>query len=127
MHDPPVHTVPSLEDIMLAEEHEVSVRRRNARRKRAVDSASKMRHSRRLAAKEEPFYMSAVNKATKIKAKKMGVDGAWEELKKALAQSAILERPPTSRISAAKLKCLGRACGLGHLSEVEDEEVPEVA
>jgi len=33
--------VPSLEDLLLEEEHEVSVRRRRARRKRAHDSAAK--------------------------------------------------------------------------------------
>src|SRR6185312_3952244 len=68
---------PSLEDILLEEEHEVSVRRRSARRKRAQDSAAKTRrHSLRLAAKEDPFYVDATSKATRVKAAQLDLTRA---------------------------------------------------
>ena len=43
--------LPSLSDLLTEEEHEVSLHRRRVRRKRASDSASKLRRSRLLAAK----------------------------------------------------------------------------
>ncbi|CAL4919663.1 unnamed protein product [Urochloa decumbens] len=54
----PRSCLPSLKDLVAEEEHEISVRRRRARRKRAVDSACK-RRSRRLAEKEPAHYVSA--------------------------------------------------------------------
>ena len=60
---------PSLEDLLVEEEHEVSGHRRRARRKPAQDSAARThRHSLRLAAKEDPFYVDATSKATRVKA-----------------------------------------------------------
>ncbi|KAF8762518.1 hypothetical protein HU200_009493 [Digitaria exilis] len=114
-------SIPSLKELFAEEEHEVSVRHRRARRKRAVDSASKVRRSHRLAAKEDPYYIDATTKATRVKAAKMELNRTSARMKTALAEAKILERPPPARIAAAKLRCLGRVCGLAHLSEVEDE------
>jgi hypothetical protein len=44
--------VPSLSDLLAEEEHEVTICCRRVRRRRAVESASKLQRSRRLAAKE---------------------------------------------------------------------------
>lgn len=60
--------IPSLGDLLEEEEHEVSIRRRRACRKRTTVSASKIHHSRRLAAKEHPFYVDATTKASRVKA-----------------------------------------------------------
>ena len=112
---------------MVEEEHEVSVRRRRAQRKRAQDSAARTRrHSLRLAAKEDPYYVDATSKAARVKAAQLDLARASTRMREALVQSGMLERPPPRRISSAKLRCLGQACGLPVLSEA-DEEVVEVA
>ena len=111
---------PSLEDILLKEEHEVSVRRRRAHRKCAQDSAAKTRrHSLRLAAKEDPFYVDATSKATRVKAAQLDLARASARMREALTHSGLLERPPPRRISTNKLWCLGRVCGLPDLSDDE--------
>jgi hypothetical protein len=122
--------VPSLSDLLEEEEeHEVSIRRRRARHKRAADSASKICRSRRLAAKENPFYVNATSKATRVRVKEAQLDlsKASERIKSALAGSGLLERPPPVKVvSKSKLRCLGHVCGLSHLSELDVEEVPVV-
>lgn len=116
---------PSLEDILLEEEHEVSVRRRRARRKRAQDSAAKTRrHSLRLAAKEDPFYIDATSKATRVKAAPLDLTRASARMKEALACSGILQRPTPPKITSSKLRCLARVYGI---PDLPDEEVGEVA
>lgn len=120
-------TIPSFLDLLGEEEHEVSVRRRRARRKRAVDSVSKLRRSSRLASKEEPFYMDATTKATRVKAAKLDLSKASSKMKVALIDAGIMARPPSQRIRPVKLHHLGRVCGLANLSEVEDDEVPTEA
>lgn len=117
----PHSTIPSLVDLLKEEAHEVSIRRCQVRRKRATDSASKVRRSRRLAAKEDPCYTDATTKATRVKAAQLDLTRASARMKSAVEESGVLLRPPPSRISKSKLLCLGRACGLSHLSEVEDE------
>ena len=119
-------TTPSLDDLLAEEEHEVSVRRRRARRKRAHVSAAKTRrHSLRLAAKEDPLYVDATSKATRVKAAKLDLARASARMREALAQSGVLERPPPRHISSNKLRCVGRVCGLPDFSN--NEEVAEVA
>ncbi|CAN6283000.1 unnamed protein product [Urochloa humidicola] len=113
--------LPSLGDLLEEEEHEVSLRKRRVRRKRAVDSASKVRRSRRLAAKEIPFYEDATAKATRVKVAQLDLAKASARMKEAVQSSGILSRPAPKKMSPWKLRCLGRACGLGHLSELEDE------
>lgn len=94
--------------------------------RRGQDSAAKTRrHSLRLAAKEDPLYVDATSKATRVKAAKLDLARASTRMREALAQSGILERPPPRRISSNKLRCVGRVCGLPDLSD--DEEVAEVA
>jgi hypothetical protein len=89
-------------------EHEVSVRRRRARRKRAHDSTTKTRrHSLRLAAKEDPFYVDPTSKATRVKAAQLDLARASARMKEALASSGVLERPAPSKITSSKLRCLG--------------------
>ena len=119
--------VPSLGDLLAEEEHEVSVRRRRAQRKRAQDSAARTRrHSLRLAAKEEPYYVDATSKAARVKAAQLDLARASARMREALVRSGMLERPPPRRIPSDKLSCLGRACGLPALS-VSDEEVDTAA
>ena len=77
--------IPSVEDLLAAEKHEASVRRRRVRRKRAQDVAAKAcRHSLRLAAREEPFYIDATSKASRVKAAQLDLARAsarmWEAL-----------------------------------------------
>jgi len=115
--------VPSLEDLLLEEEHEVSVRRRRARRKRAHDSAAKTRRrSIRLAAKEDPFYVDATAKATRVKAAQLDLARAFARMKDAIASSGVLHRPAPAKISLSKLRCLGRACGLPDLPDSDGDE-----
>ncbi|CAN6211719.1 unnamed protein product [Urochloa humidicola] len=113
--------IPSLCDLLDAEEHEVSLRKRRARRRRAAESASKLRRSRRLAAKEDPFYVDATTKASKMKEAQLDLSKASERMKKAIQASGVLERPAPAKISSRKLCLLGRVCGLNNLSEIEDE------
>lgn len=47
-------------------------------------------------------------------------------MKADLNASEMLRRPPPAKISTSKLRSLGRVCGIGHLSEVDDEEVSDV-
>lgn len=122
----PVSTLPSLNELLEAEEHEISVQRRRARCKRAADSASKKRRSSRLAAKEDPIYTDATAKATRIKAARLDLTKASEGMKAALGESGILQRPPPPKTSSVKLRRLGHVCGLPHLSEVEDEDGPAI-
>ena len=98
--------------MILTEEHEVSLRRRRIRRKRASDSSSKLPRSRRLAAKEDPYYADAITKATRVKSAQLDLSRSSDRMHAALAQSGILERPPPARIPPGKLRCLGRICGL---------------
>jgi hypothetical protein len=115
--------MPTLRDLLAAEEHEVTIRRRRVRHRRATESASKVRRSRRLASKEDPLYTDATAKATRVKAAQLDLSKASERMKKALEQSGVLERPPPARVPSAWLRCLGRVCCLPHLSEVEDDVV----
>lgn len=88
-----------------------------------MDSASKLRRSTRLAANEDPFYTDATSKATRVKAAQLDLSKAFERMKAAVQSSGLLQRPPAPKIKTDKLRALGRICGLGHLSEVEDDEV----
>jgi len=111
-------SIPSLGDLLVEEEHEVSLRRRRARRKRACDSASKLRRrSLRLAAKEDPFYIDATSKATRVKTAQLDLARASARMREALAHSGVLERPPPPKIALGKLRFLGRVCGLPDLSD----------
>ena len=84
------------------------------------------RPSLRLTTKEDPYYVDATSKATRVKAAQLDLARASAHMREALMQSGMLERPPPRRISSAKLRCLGQACGLPVLSDA-DEEVAEVA
>jgi hypothetical protein len=112
-------------ELLAAEEHEVSLRHRRVRRKRAGDSASKLRRSLRLAAKEDPYYVDATSKASRVKAAQLDLSRASARLRGALEQSGILERPPPARIASRKLRLLGKVCGISTLSGA-DGEVPSV-
>ena len=104
--------IPSLEELIAEKEHEVSIRRRRARRKRAADNASKLRRSIRLAAKENPFYEDATSKASRVQAAKLDLSKASSALGSALEASGILQRPPPARIPSSRLRRLARVCGI---------------
>ena len=115
---------PSLEELLQEEEQEVSIRRRRACRKRAHDSAAKTRrHNLRLAAKEDPFYVDATSKATRVKATQLDLARASARMKEALASSGMLQRPAPPKITSSKLRCLARVCGLPDLSDDEPDAV----
>ena len=116
----PHSVVPSLSDLLAEEEHELDVRRRRARRKRAADSASKLRRSRRLAAKELPFYEDVTTKAARVQAAKLDLARASTRMKAALESSGVLARPPPAKIASSKLRLLGRVCGLPVIDEVDE-------
>jgi len=119
--------IPFVEDLLAVEEHEASVLRRRVRRKRAQDVAAKARrHSLRLAAREEPFYIDATSKASRVKAAQLDLACASARMREALARSGVLERPAPQKISALDLCCLGRACGLPSLSTAGDDADPGV-
>jgi outer membrane murein-binding lipoprotein Lpp len=111
--------MPTLSDLLAEEEHEVTIRRRQVRRRRATESASKVRRSRWPAAKEDPLYTDVTAKATHVKAAQLDLSKASEHMKKVLEQSGVLKRSPPARVPST----LGRVCGLAHLSEVEDDVV----
>ncbi|CAN6338953.1 unnamed protein product [Urochloa humidicola] len=119
----PPSSTPSLRDLLYEEEHEVSLRKRRVRRRHAAESAFKQRRSTRLAAKEDPYYTDATTKASRVKAAQLDMTKASERLKTAMASSGLLECPAPAKVSSRKLRCLGRVCGLAHMSEL-DEEVP---
>jgi len=117
-------TTPSLEDLLAEEEHDVSVRRRRTRRKRAHDSAAKTRrHSLRLAAKEDPYYVDATTKATRVKAAQLDLTRTSTRMKAALEHSDVLERPARVKIATSKLRCPGRVCGLPDLFDSDADVV----
>ncbi|CAD6266353.1 unnamed protein product [Miscanthus lutarioriparius] len=105
-------TILSLEDLMAEEEHEVNLRRCHAQRKHAADSASKIRRSRRLAVKENPFYEDATSKATRVQAAKLDLSKASSNMAEALACSSILKRPPPACTAPSRLHRLARVCGI---------------
>jgi len=106
------------------EEHEVSVHRHRARRKRAHDSAAKTRrHSLRLAAKEDPYYVDATTKATRVKAAQLDLTRTSTRMKAALEHSGVLERLARAKIATSKLRCLGRVCGLPDLFDSDVDVV----
>ena len=117
-------TTPSLEDLLAEEEHEVSVRRHRARSKWAHDSAAKThRHSLRLAAKEDPYYVDATTKATRVKAAQLDLSRTSTRMKAALEHSGVLEHPARAKIATSKLRYLGRVCGLPDLSDSDADVV----
>lgn len=91
-------------------DHELSRRKSRARRKRQVDSAFKLRRSKRIAAIEPAKYVPVAEKASKAKAAKFEMAGVSRSLAAALEESGVLARPPPPAISTSKLKMIGRAC-----------------
>ncbi|CAO2150107.1 unnamed protein product [Urochloa humidicola] len=122
----PRSSLPPLEDLIVEEEHEVSARHRRARRKRVVDSACK-RRSRRLAEKEPAHFVSAIAKATSVKAAKLDMMAGSSSMAAAIEASGILQRPPPRRTAIHHLRRLGAACGINDLSALEEEEAASVA
>jgi hypothetical protein len=69
------------------EEHESKAQKRRARRKRAKDSARKLRRSTRLMVKEEPAFELPEDKAARIQQAKFDFTGASRRLRNALSLS----------------------------------------
>lgn len=95
--------------------HVSSQQKLRARRKRAVDNASK----RRLAAKEPAMYVDAVTKASKVKAAKLDLTGVSSYVAAAMAESGVLDRPPPAAIPKKSLRRLGTACRLQRLDALD--------
>lgn len=62
-----------------------------------------------------------LSKATRLKAAKLDLSKASDRMKDMLQASGVLQRPALKKISSAKLRALGRVCGLPHLSEVGED------
>ncbi|KAG2606605.1 hypothetical protein PVAP13_4NG061865 [Panicum virgatum] len=84
---------PSLEDILLEEEH------------------------------KSPFYVDATSKVTRVKAAQLDLTQASARMKEALTCSGILQRPAPPKITSTKLRCLARVCGIPDLPDEEVGEV----
>jgi len=65
------------------------------------------RRSIRLAAKEDPFYVNATAKATRVKAAQLDLARASARMKDAITSSGVLHYPAPAKISSSKLRCLG--------------------
>lgn len=72
------------------EEHKSRTQKRRARRKRAKDSARKLRRSTRLMAKEEPSFELPKDGAARVQQAKFDFTSASRRLRKALSCSYLL-------------------------------------
>lgn len=111
----PRSVIPSLSDLIEVEEHEVSVQR--ARGWPTAPPRSAAAGGWRQGG---PFYVDATTKAVRVKAAQRDLSKASARMKTAIENAGLLARPSPSRIGFVKLRCLGRACGLGSLAELED-------
>jgi hypothetical protein len=87
------------------EEHESLARKRRARRKRAADSAHKLRRSTRFMAKEEPNFELPATKAACVQTAKFDFSGASRRLRVALACSKLLSDPTSPSGDDSALAC----------------------
>jgi hypothetical protein len=94
------------------DEHEDSARKQRVRRKRAVDSAFRARHSSRLAAKEDPMFVSMVSKAKAMKASRFDLTGGSPRLRSAAEAAGLASSSVPGPIPVPKLKALAAACGV---------------
>lgn len=93
------------------DEHESTAHKRRARRKRAIDSARKLRRSTRLAEKERSTYEDLNSKATRVQQVWVDFSGASRRLRAALSKTHLLSDPylPTADLQA--LADVAVACG----------------
>jgi hypothetical protein len=70
-----------------------------------------------------PILRHPTSKATHLKKALMDISKVSDRMKAALVASEVLHRPPPARIPSARLQCLGRTCGLTHLSKLDDDDV----
>lgn len=97
----------------------MSAHRSCVRGKRAADSSSKKRFSRRLAAKEPPYYIDAVTKASRVKVATFDFTGVSAAVVSAIEDTGILARPAPAATRMSRLRSIGRECGLTKLRTLD--------
>jgi hypothetical protein len=94
------------------EVHEDSARKQRVRKKRAVDSAFKARRSSRLAAQENPLFVSMTNKAKALKEARFDLSGGSLRLRSAAEAAGLTSTAVPGPIPVPQLKALAAACGI---------------
>jgi hypothetical protein len=105
------------------DEHESTTHKRRARRKRAIDSARKLRRSTRLAEKERPTYEDPNSKATRVQQARVDFSGASRRLRAALSKTHLISDPylPTADLRA--LADVAVACGASEEDTADLQEM----
>jgi hypothetical protein len=93
------------------EEHVSQAQKRRARRKRAKDSAHKLRRSSRLMAKEEPGYEPPEKKAARVQQAKFDFTGASRRLRDAISRSYLISNSYYPSDDNDSLSEIAAACG----------------
>ena len=93
------------------EEHESRAQKRRARRKRAKDSARKLRRSMRLKEKEEANFEPPEEKAARVQQAKFDFTGASRRLRNALSRSYLLSDNYYPSSDDESLTDIAAACG----------------
>lgn len=101
------HEYASLSDA----EHESVARKCRARKKRKVDSARKLRRSKRLQEKEGPNYEDPTAKATRVQAARFHLAGASKRLRTALSKSTLALNPSLPSDDIHALVGIANVCG----------------
>jgi hypothetical protein len=92
-------------------EHESRAQKRRARRKRAKDSAHKLRRSMRLKEKEEANFEPPEEKAARVQQAKFDFTGASRRLRNALSRSYLLSDIYYPSCDDESLTDIAAACG----------------
>jgi hypothetical protein len=103
------------------EEHESRAQKRRARRKRAKDSASKIRRSLRLKEKEEATFELPEQKAARVQQAKFDFTGVSRRLRNAISQSYLLSDDYYPSGDDDSLCEIAAACG------ASEEELAEIS
>lgn len=93
------------------EEHESRTQKRRARRKRANDSAHKLRRSLRLKEKEEASFELPEDRAARVQQAKFDFTGASRHLRNALSKSYLLSDSYCPSGDDESLTDIAAACG----------------
>jgi uncharacterized protein YbaA (DUF1428 family) len=107
----PENTQVSMVRATTEDEHESTARKRRARRKRALDSARKLRRSTRLAEKERPTYEDPNSKATRVQQARVDFFGASRWLHAALSKTHLISDPYLPNADLQALADVAVACG----------------
>jgi hypothetical protein len=104
-------------------EHVSCAQKRHARRKRAKDSARKLRRSLRLQEKEEAVFELPEDKAARVQRAKFDFSGASRRLRNILSKSYLVSNYPYPSDDDQSLFDIATACGAtaGEIEEIRGE------